>query len=110
LLNSQAETLETQAFALDAQISDSEAEMRATENRLGQNRERIAAHESTIEHERRRTRDLDEEVARYRRQLTSMSTRAVDCSNRLAGSKPISRKPRTNIVRWPAAWRKRSAT
>ncbi len=85
LLTSQAETLETQAFALDSQISDSETEMRTIENRIGQNRERIAAHESSIEHERRRTRDLEEEVARYRRQLTSMSTRAVDLQQQIGG-------------------------
>ncbi|MEX0675564.1 MAG: chromosome segregation protein SMC, partial [Pirellulales bacterium] len=83
LLTAQAESLETQAFALESQIAESDTAMRASENRIAQNRERIAAHESSIEHERRRARDLEEEVARYRRQLTSMSSRAVDLQQQL---------------------------
>ncbi len=83
LLSAQAETLDTQAFALESQIADSDAAMRASENRIAQNRERIAAHESSIEHERRRSHDLAEEVDRYRRQLSSMSVRAVDLQQQL---------------------------
>jgi len=84
LLLAQAETLETEAFGLDGTVSDADGEIRACEARIAQNRERIAAHESSIEHERRRCRDLEEEIARYRRQLTSMSTRAVDLQQQIA--------------------------
>ncbi len=83
LLASQAETLDTQAFALETLVAESDTVMRASEAQIAQNRERIAAHESSIEHERRRTRDLDEEIARYRRQLTSMSTRAGDLQQQI---------------------------
>jgi chromosome segregation protein len=83
LLMAQAESLETQAFALESQIADSDKVMRVSESRIAQNRERIAAHESSIEHERRRARDLEEEAARYRRQLTSMNVRAVDLQQQL---------------------------
>jgi chromosome segregation protein len=83
-LLAQAETLETEAFALDNMAGEAEAEIRACEARIAQNRERIAASESSVEHERRRCRDLEEEISRCRRQLTSMSTRAVDLQQQIA--------------------------
>jgi chromosome segregation protein len=83
LLSAQAETLETQAFTLDTRVAEFDGEMRNCEAQIAQNRERIAAHESSIEHERRRSRDLEEEVARSRRQLTSMSTRAIDLQQQI---------------------------
>ncbi len=49
----------------------------------GQNRERIAAYEATIDHERRLSADLEQEVARYRRQLTAMSLRAGNLDDQL---------------------------
>ncbi len=84
VLLAQAETLETEAFALDGTVSEADNEIRTCEARIAQNRERIAAHESSIEHEGRRCRDLEEEIARYRRQLTSMSTRAVDLQQQIS--------------------------
>ena len=50
---------------------------------VGQNRERIAAYEATIDHERRLSADLEQEVARYRRQLTAMSLRAGNLDDQL---------------------------
>jgi chromosome segregation protein len=82
-LSAHVESLDTQAFALEVQIGEAETVARAGDERIAQNRERIAAHESSIEHERRRSRDLEEEVARYRRQLVSMSARAGDLEAQL---------------------------
>ena len=72
-----------EALALEAQIAAADAAMRAGEGRSRQNRERIAARESSIDHQRRRCRDLEEEVGRYRRQSTSMSVRAGDLEQQL---------------------------
>ncbi len=79
----QAESHEAQAVALDGQIVAADAATRASEGRIAQNRERIAAHESAIEHQRRHCHDLEEEIARYRRQLTSMGMRAGDVVQQL---------------------------
>jgi chromosome segregation protein len=79
----QAESLETQALSLDHQIVEADAATRASESRIAHNRERIAARESTIEHERGHCRDLEEEIARYRRQLASMGVRAGDVQQQL---------------------------
>jgi chromosome segregation protein len=79
----QAESLEAQALNLEVQISEAEIAARASDERIARNRERIASRESTIEHEMRRARDLEEEVARYRRQLVSMSVRAGDLDGQL---------------------------
>ena len=46
-------------------------------------REKIATVESTIEHERNRAGDLEQEIARHRRQLAAMSARAGDLQQQL---------------------------
>ncbi len=79
----QADSHEAQAVALDGQIVAADAATRASEGRIAQNRERIAAHESAIEHQRRTCLDLEEEIARCRRQLTSMGLRAGDVVQQL---------------------------
>ena len=72
------ESLEAEALALEVQTTEAELAARASDERIAQNRERIAARESSIDHEQHRSRDLEEEVARYRRQLLSMGVRAGD--------------------------------
>ena len=79
----EVEALENQTLTLESQINQADLAMRSSEGRIAQNRERIAGRESAIEHQRRRCRDLDEEIARYRRQLTSMSVRAGDVQQQL---------------------------
>jgi chromosome segregation protein len=79
----EVDSFETQAATLDANIDGADAAIRASEGTIAQNRERIAAHESSVDHERRRCHDLEQEVARYRRQLTSMGVRAGDVQHQL---------------------------
>ena len=50
---------------------------------IAANRERIAGQESTIEHERSHGRELEDEIARYRRQLLDLGTRADDLQQQL---------------------------
>ena len=77
------ESLEARALAIELQTSEADAAMRTSQGRIAQNRERIASHESAIDHQRRHGRDLEEEIARYRRQLSSMGVRAGDLQQQL---------------------------
>jgi chromosome segregation protein len=79
----EAEALEARLLEADTQISDINEAVRAGEVQNAGNRERIAAGESTIEHERGRCRDLEEEIARHQRQLAAMSVRAGDFRQQL---------------------------
>ena len=76
--DAEAEALEAQLLDTDTQIGEVNEAIRRSEARIAANRERIAGNESTIEHERNRSRDLEQEIARHRRQLVAMSARAGD--------------------------------
>ena len=73
-----AEASEAQVLALDVQAAEINEEVRRGEAQIAANRERIAAQESSIDHERDRGKDLDEEIERHRRQVVSLSARADD--------------------------------
>ncbi len=75
--------MEAAALALEVEIVQSEEAIRSNESRIAQNRERIAAYEATIDHERRLSQDLEQEISRYRRQLTAMSVRAGNLDDQL---------------------------
>ena len=70
-------------LGLELEIVEAEEAIRSNDARVGQNRERIAAYEATIDHQRRLSADLEQEVARYRRQLTAMSLRAGNLDDQL---------------------------
>jgi len=75
-VSAEAEASEAKLLQIDQQIADANEDIRESESRIAANRERIAACESTVEHERRRSRDLQDEISRYRRQLVAMNARA----------------------------------
>src|SRR5580698_2170522 len=81
--SAQTERLEAQVLGLELEISGTEETIRSNDARIGQNRERIAAYEATIDHERRLSGELEQEVARYRRQLTAMNLRAGNLDDQL---------------------------
>ncbi len=78
-----AEAAEASLLQIENDIGDVTEAIRQSEARIAVNRERIASNESTIEHERNRSRDLEHEIARHRRQLLSMSARAGDLQQKL---------------------------
>jgi chromosome segregation protein len=82
-LAAQAEAIEARSLELEVEINEAGEAIRQCESQFGRNRERIASHESTIEHERSRCHDLEEEESRHRQQLAAMSTRAGDLQQRL---------------------------
>ncbi|MGD0898069.1 MAG: chromosome segregation protein SMC [Thermoguttaceae bacterium] len=73
-----AESLEATLLELDAKTNEINEAIRQDEAQIATNRERIASQESTIEHERNRSRDLEQEIARHRRQVVALSGRAED--------------------------------
>jgi chromosome segregation protein len=81
--SAESERLEAQLLEIDAGTSEIAEGIRQSESHVAANRERIAAAESTIDHERSRGLDLEQEVARHRRQLAAMSTRAGDVEQQL---------------------------
>ncbi len=72
------EATEAHVLELDTQTAEINEEIRRGEAQLAANRERIAAQEASIEHERNRGKDLDTEIERHRRQVVSLSARADD--------------------------------
>ncbi|MEN6404882.1 MAG: chromosome segregation protein SMC [Thermoguttaceae bacterium] len=77
------ERFEAQRLETDNQTNRFNEEIRQTESQIADNREHIATAESTVEHERSRGRDLDQEIARSRRQVVALSTRAGDLQQQL---------------------------
>ncbi len=73
-----ADSFDVELQQLELELSQDEETLHACESRRGENRQRIAALESSIEHQRSRTNDLEEEAARQRRQMAAMSVRAGD--------------------------------
>jgi chromosome segregation protein len=79
----EAESLEAQWLVAETQLGEVNDSIRQCEARLAANRQRITAAESTIEHQRAHGRDLEEEIARHRQQLATMSVRAGDLAQQL---------------------------
>lgn len=73
-----ADAADAESLELERQLISADEKIRAGEARLAENRERGATVEATIEHERTRVHDLDEEAVRHRRQLQALSNRAGD--------------------------------
>ncbi len=72
----EAEALEARLLEGEAHVGQLTEAIRGSEAQTAADRERIAAAESTIEHERARSRDLEQEIARHQRQLASLNVRA----------------------------------
>lgn len=77
------ETVEAVLLGMDNRIGEVNEAIRESEARMAANRERIASHESTIDHERTTGRDLEEEMGRHRRQLVAITARAEHLQQQL---------------------------
>ncbi|MCE9546251.1 MAG: AAA family ATPase [Planctomycetia bacterium] len=75
-----AELSEAQSLSLDQDAAAADEAIHGGERRLSDQRERIAAVEATIEHQRARSRDLEQEIQQSRQQVASLSSRAGDLS------------------------------
>ncbi len=82
-VSARGESIEARTLELEIEIADVDETIRDSESRVTKHRERIAAIETTIGHERSRRRDLEDEQAQHRQRLASMSSRAGDLHQRL---------------------------
>ena len=103
-----AEATDARMSDIDSQTVEINEEVRRGEAQIAANRERIAAQESSIEHERNRGKDLDNEIERHRRQVVSLSAAPTTCSNSGGKLPKRSRRPRTASHHRPAARRRRA--
>ncbi len=78
-----AEAIEARLLAIETNLGEINEGIRQSESHIAADRERIAAAESSIEHERARSRDLEQEIARHRRQIVSLSARTDDLEQEL---------------------------
>jgi chromosome segregation protein len=78
-----AESQEARLLEIDTELGQVHEAIRQGEARIAGNRERIAGQESAIEAERNRGRDLEQELARHRRQVAALSARADDLTQQL---------------------------
>lgn len=77
------ESLEAELLETETQMTAISESVRTSEARNAANRERIAAGESSLDHQRGHARDLEEEMARHRRQLAALNSRAGDLNEQL---------------------------
>lgn len=78
-----AESLEAQAAELETAIAASLEAIREAEAQQSANREEIAKFEAAADHQRSRSRDCEEEISRYLRQLAALGVRAGDLEQQL---------------------------
>ncbi len=77
------EVLEAGLLEADTRIGEVNEMIRQAGAQIAANRERIASAESTIEHERTRSTDLEQEIVRHRRQVAQLNVRAGDLQQQL---------------------------
>ena len=78
------EVLDASLLQLDAGVAQINESIRASEAEISANREHIAGNETTLDHERRRAADLEQEIVRHRQRLVQMNARAGDLKQQLA--------------------------
>jgi len=85
-LAAEAEKAEAAALEVETNVAAVEVEVRAAEARMAKNRERIAACEAAIFHERRRAADLENELQQGRQHAAALSVRAGDLKQQVKDS------------------------
>ena len=82
-LSAQAESLEASSLAIEHEITGVDESIRGAEKQAAENREAIATREATVEHERTRSGELEEEIARHQQQLEGMTNRSRGLHSKL---------------------------
>ncbi len=75
--------LDVEVVAAEAALVEVDQTLRQTEGEIATNREQIAALQSTVEHGRTRGLEIEDELARCRRQLAAMGHRAGNLDEQL---------------------------
>ena len=81
--DAEAQRLEAEQLELEAAAAAAGEELRNCEHRIAFAQQQLAQHSSTIDHERTRSAELDEEMTLHGRNLLAMSDRVGDARTRL---------------------------
>jgi chromosome segregation protein len=81
-----AQAIEAGLLEIEMQSGEINEAIRGSEGRIAADRERIAAGESSMDHERARLSDLEVEIARRRQQILAMNARRDDLEKELGGT------------------------
>ncbi len=84
--NSQVVAIEARSVALESELSESDDAVREGDRSLAANREQIAGCESTIEHQRIRLFDLEQEIVRRRDHVAALTSRTKNLGSQLAAT------------------------
>ncbi len=76
--SAEMESFEKHLEAIDSEIDEINDTVRRFEGRILGNREKIAGLETTLEHQRRRSHEFEQEIVKYRRRLIQMNAQAGD--------------------------------
>ena len=98
-----------QVVSLEADAAKFDGHIHAIEARSAENRDRTASLETTIEHERTRVVDLEDQAARHRKQLQALSNRAVDLAG-LWQSTTAGRPRKRSTANWALRLRRSTAS
>src|SRR5262249_34519355 len=81
--DAEAQRLEALQLELETAVLAASEELRNCENQASFARQQIASQQATIDHERQRSAELEEEAAGHGRNLLAMSDQAGDARSRL---------------------------
>lgn len=93
------EVLEARLLEVDTDSTQLSESIRQCEGQVAAARERIAAGESAIEHERATVRELEEQLERYRRELADSGSRASNLDQQLDSLEQVTADAEAQHVR-----------
>jgi chromosome segregation protein len=80
------EAIEARGLQLESELASSDDAIREGDQALASNREQIAGCESTIEHQRARLLDLEQEIAKRREHVTALTSKTKDLGSQLVAT------------------------
>ena len=80
------EAIEARGLQLESELASSDDAIREGDRALASNREQIAGCESTIEHQRARLLDLEQEIAKRREHVTALTSKTKDLGSQLVAT------------------------
>ncbi len=94
-MRAEAAEAESRAQGLEGEARELEEDVRSLEAEASENRERIAACDSTVAHEMIRLRDFQQEATRHRQQWGALVSRAGDLESQLRETKRLAQEAET---------------
>jgi chromosome segregation protein len=108
-VSARIESCEARQLELELESGDVARQIRSCEGRIAGHRERIAGLETTINHQRSLSSDLEDAEARYRRQLAAMNSRAGDLYARLSETRAELERAEVDYRQAEQRWREQES-